>query len=317
MAAESLMDPLNGLPGRHLWQSGRRSPTLHRLVTRFEPVGVGLVRRHSAHLLLCCHRRTGSALAKSRATWRRRPHWPRTLLMARWPRLVVPGLPLHVVQRGNNRTLTFHSDEDFACLRATLLYASRRSGCRVHAYALMPNHVHLLVTPEDTRGPSRLMQIVGRRYVRYFNARYARTGTLWEGRFRSSLVDSDNYLLACCRYIDRNPVKAGIVDEPTQYRWSSYRHLALGHADPLISPHAVYTALGATPESRQASYRALCENEVAPPLLFMIRSCTTGGGAMGSEDFRAQMEAILRRRVVRLPHGGDRRSAVATSRSAG
>ncbi len=175
----------------------------------------------------------------------------RSPLMARWPRIVLPGLPLHVVQRGNNRTPTFQSDSDFEHYREILTDALERTGCLVHAYVLMSNHVHLLLTSPDHRGVSRLMQMIGRRYVRFFNTRYNRTGTLWEGRFKSSLVDTASYLVTCSRYIELNPVRAGMVDSPAQYLWSSYQRLAAGSPDRLVTPHPLYSALGASPAERR------------------------------------------------------------------
>jgi len=233
----------------------------------------------------------------------------RSSLMARWPRLVLPGVPLHVVQRGNNRTDTFCSDEDFGRYRETLLAAVQRTGCLLHAYVLMTNHVHLLLTPPDPAGASQLMQVVGRSYVRYFNARYARSGTLWEGRFKSSLVDTTHYLLTCTRYIDLNPVRARMVETPGEYRWSSYRRLAAGLPDQLVTPHAVYAALGASPDARQRAYATLCASEVAPAAVQSLRVALRGGAVTGEAQFRAAVERATRRTVTRLPHGGDRRSS--------
>ena len=229
--------------------------------------------------------------------------------MPRAPRLVVPGNPVHVIQRGNNRTSTFGSTEDFALYRETLLSASQRFACMIHAYVFMSNHVHLLLTPEDVSGLSWLMQAIGRRYVRYINTRYGRTGTLWDGRFRSSLIDSERYFLACTRYIELNPVRAGMVARPSQYRWSSYGRNAHGRTDDLITPHTLYTALGTTSVERCTAYRALFQTPMKPATINAIRRATNCGDVLGDDDYRERVEAKVRRRVGRLLHGGDRRSA--------
>lgn len=230
-------------------------------------------------------------------------------LMARWPRIVLAGAPLHVVQRGNNRSATFVTNDDYAHYREILRDAAERTACLLHAYVFMTNHVHLLVTPSDLGGASRLIQCVGRRYVRYFNARYGRSGTLWEGRFKSSVVDTTNYYLACSRYIDLNPVRAGMVASPSEYRWSSYRHLASGEPDDAVVPHAAYTAMGSTPEDRQRSYTALCAHALSRESLRAIRVALHGGSVLGGARFRTKVQRITQRKVSRLSHGGDRRSS--------
>ena len=204
--------------------------------------------------------------------------------MPRAPRLVVPGVPLHLIHRGNNRAATFYSPSDFQRYRETLHQASHRFRCAIHAYVFMTNHVHLLITPEDDSGPSRMMQLIGRQYVRYVNTRNHRTGTLWEGRFRSSLIDSDRYLLTCSRYVELNPVRAQMVHDADQYRWSSYRHNAFGDADPLITPHLLYSTLGTTPADRQAAYRALFQAPMEPSTLERIRRTTNRGGRLGGSE---------------------------------
>ena len=229
--------------------------------------------------------------------------------MARRPRLVVPGFPLHIVQRGNNRVVTFHCVEDVMCYREALFAACRRYECAIHAYVLMPNHVHLLITAEDVRGPSDMMQSVGRRFVQYVNTRYARTGTLWEGRFWSSVVHSERYFFTCSRYIELNPVRARMVDRPDEYRWSSYRCNALGQDDRLVTPFALYEALGVRSADRAAAYRALFDDPLSQNTLDAIRRATKTKGILGDDDFRSVVEEKLRRSLARPPHGGDRRSA--------
>ena len=198
-------------------------------------------------------------------------------MMPHTSRLVLPGVPLHVIQRGNNRAAAFHSASDFQRYRETLYHASHRFRCAIHAYVLMTNHVHMLITPEDEAGPSRMMQLMGRKYVRYINTRIHRTGTLWEGRFRSALIDSERYFLACSRYIELNPVRAQMIPGADQYRWSSHRHNAFGEPDPLITPHALYCALDPTPEGRQAAYRSLFQTPIEMSTLESIRRATQRG----------------------------------------
>jgi putative transposase len=233
--------------------------------------------------------------------------------MARLPRFVVPGQPLHLTQRGNNRSACFIDSADFERYRQSLYEACRRSACAIHAYVLMTNHIHLLVTPLEECGPARMMQMVGQRYVRSFNARRHRSGTLWEGRYRSALIDSDHYLLACSRYIELNPVRARMAWRASQYRWSSYRHNADGEPDPLVTPHPLYQALGADAVGRQAAYRELFGLECEPIEADAIRRATLGGTVLGSPAFRQRIEESLRRPVTRLQHGGDRRSQLFSS----
>lgn len=215
---------------------------------------------------------------------------------------------MHVIQRGNNRTRIFRVPDDFARFRELLLEASRRFGCAIHAYVFMTNHAHLLITPDDDRGPSRMMQAIGQRYVRGMNARHRRTGTLWEGRFRSSLIDYERYLLACSRYIELNPVRARMVDAPDRYAWSSYRCNAYGAIDELVTPHAVYQGLDSSPAARQAAYRALFQVPLKSRVVERIRDAANRGSVLGGDHFRERIEATVGRSVVRLPHGGDRRS---------
>lgn len=201
--------------------------------------------------------------------------------MARLPRLAAAGLPHHVIQRGNDRQPVFREDADYARYRGWLREVAATHGLALHAYVLMPNHVHLLVTPPTDAALSKAMQSLGRRYVRWFNDKYRRTGTLWEGRFRSTVIDADRYLLACSRYIELNPVRAGIVDAPQLYRWSSYAHHAGVLVDPLVTDHPLVWALGNTPFERQLAYRRLFEVDLAPELVQSIRSATNRGRALG------------------------------------
>lgn len=216
--------------------------------------------------------------------------------MPRPPRVVLAGHTLHVIQRGNNRSACFVDDEDYACYLAALRYSSERARCPVHAYVLMTNHVHLLVTASEARAPARMMQALGRTYVRYFNDRHGRTGTLWEGRYRSSLIGSARYFLQCSRYIETNPVRAGLVSRPGDFEWSSFRSNAEGQPDALVRRHAMYLALGRSDSTRRAAYRALFEAPLDARVLDAIRRATNQGIALGL-DGRPDTRGI--RRAVR------------------
>lgn len=218
-------------------------------------------------------------------------------VMPRQPRLDLPNIPQHVVQRGNDRQPCFFADEDYIRYLSELREISRREGCRIHAYVLMTNHVHLLMTPTATGMVARIMQALGRRYVRYVNDRYRRTGTLWEGRYKSCLVDSDSYLLRCYRYIELNPLRARMVASPGDYLWSSYSSNGLGRNDTLIHPHASYLLLGSTRSERCEAYRALLSETLSPDDIEQIRRHLQSQHALGSERFRAAIEAQLNRRV--------------------
>jgi putative transposase len=234
--------------------------------------------------------------------------------MPRPPRAVIPGQPLHVIQRGVNRTACFVDDIDRDCYVRALRVASEGAGCAIHAYVLMSNHVHLLLTPRDAWSPSRMMHTLGRGYVRYFNDRHERTGTLWEGRFRSSLVDSERYFLACSRYVELNPVRAGMVSRADEYRWSSFRCNAHGERDALVTPHPVYMALGRIGSSRRASYRALFASPLGPEVMYAIRRAAKSGLAVGTKVGRVTLEDALRRHKPRGGRGGDRRSPTFVAR---
>lgn len=228
--------------------------------------------------------------------------------MPRPPRAVLPGHVLHVLQRGNNRIRCFVDDRDRLRFLAVLQYVSERAGCAIHAYVLMTNHTHLLVSAREARSPARMMQALGRRYVRYFNDRHGRTGTLWEGRYRSTLIDSERYFLQCSRYIEMNPVRAGLVSSAGDYLWSSFRSNAEGQPDPLLRQHPVYLALGQAVETRRDVYRALFSSPLESRELDVIRRATNHGLVLGFDDRRAELERRLRRRLARSRHGGDRRS---------
>ena len=228
--------------------------------------------------------------------------------MPRLPRYVIPGQPQHIIQRGNNRNVIFAAEMDYQFYLDKLGELSRRLDCDLHAYVLMANHVHLLITPHTEEGISKLMQSLGRYYVQFFNYTYSRTGTLWEGRYRATLVDSERYLLTCMRYIELNPVRAGIVEHSSKYPYSSYRHNALGKENGLLTPHRLYRRLGATPAERQAAYRALFRAHIPEATLREIRDATNKAWALGNDRFRQKIEQLGERRAAPKPKGGDRRS---------
>jgi putative transposase len=213
--------------------------------------------------------------------------------MARQTRFVLPGHPQHVIQRGNNRQPTFFAEEDYRFYLNCLTDAAQRYHCAVHAYVLMTNHVHLLTSPSDRDGISRMLQHVDRRYVRYINHVYRRSGTLWEGRYKATLVDSERYLLTCYRYIELNPVRAKMVEGPADYAWSSYRHNAYGEANAVITRHERYRALGGTDTARQRRYRELFRHHMENTLLHEIRETTNQCRVLGNDRFREQIDAAL------------------------
>ena len=217
--------------------------------------------------------------------------------MPRRPRILLPDYPLHIVQRGINREPCFFADEDYQCYLHWIEEAARDCRCAVHAYVLMTNHVHLLLTPNECGAPARLMQSLGRRYVQYVNRAYRRSGTLWEGRYRSSPTQAESHLLACYRYIELNPVRAGMVAHPAEYRWSSHRANAQGEGDALIQPHALFMALGPDAASRQSAYRELFRHALEPGLVDQIRRATNGNFALGSARFAEQIATTRGRRV--------------------
>lgn len=219
--------------------------------------------------------------------------------MPRQARLRIPGLPLHVIQRGNNKGACFRDDRDLHVYLSLLDQLSPPYGCTIHAYVLMTNHVHLLLTPDRPEASSALMKHVGQRFAQYVNRKYERTGSLFEGRFRSCIVDSDGYLLVCQRYIEMNPVRAGMVSHPSRYPWSSYRANAEGLASGIVIPHALYLGLGRDPSERCARYRALFEGEESATELGRIREAMRSGTVLGRESFVGGLADPVRRRVTK------------------
>jgi putative transposase len=208
--------------------------------------------------------------------------------------LTIPGFPHHVIQRGSDRRAIFIDDADRERYLATLREIAAPVGVAIHAYVLMPNHIHLLVTPPLDGDVGRVVQSLGRRYVRWFNGRHGRTGALFEGRYRSTVVDADRYLLACMRYIELNPVRAGLAHGPAEFRWSSHAHHVGRAVDPLVNDHPVYWALGNTPFERQAAYRHLFEHEPPDDELAAIRRATHGGWLLGTPEMAARLASNRR-----------------------
>lgn len=229
--------------------------------------------------------------------------------MVCFPRMVIPGQPQHIIVRGNNRSAFFCCDADYRFYLEKLSAACKKHDCQVHAYVLMTNHVHLLMTPFSETSLSKTMQMLGRYYVQYFNYCYWRTGTLWEGRYKATLIDSDSYLLTCMRYIELTPVRAGMVTNPAEYPWSSYRFNVLGQTDDLVVPHIEFHRLGTDDSTRQAAYRALFNQPISEAQINEIREATSKAWALGDSRFKEHIQLQLARRVEPSPRGGDKKSA--------
>ena len=218
--------------------------------------------------------------------------------MPRQPRYFIPDIPQHVITRGVDKQAVFFQHGDYSLYMSALHKASTEHECDIHAYVLMVNHVHLLVTPRRDRSLPLMMQSMGRGYVQRLNALYRRTGTLWQGRYKACLIQDDKYFLTCQRYIELNPVRAGIVKFPAEYPYSSYAHHALGTEDPLISQHPCYRSLHSDPESRREAYRSLFSDEFSEQELLNIRRRTNACSFLGNERFKKQIEDMLGRVVA-------------------
>ncbi|MDX2145138.1 MAG: transposase [Rhodospirillaceae bacterium] len=223
--------------------------------------------------------------------------------MARIGRWFAPGVPQHIIQRGNNRQAVFFDTEDYRAYKDWLAEIAAAHGLAVHAYVLMTNHVHLLATPETPESIPAVMQTLGRLYVRRVNMAYRRTGSLWEGRYRANVVEDETYLFRLMRYIELNPVRARMTRAPRGYPWSSHAANAHGKADVLVTPHELYRALGRTASDRAAAYRELFREALAKDALTEIRRALNGGWALGSERFQREVARAARRRAVPLKRG--------------
>jgi putative transposase len=223
--------------------------------------------------------------------------------MARLPRLTVTGYPHHVILRGNNRQDIFKTTADDQRMLDLLAEHSKVQGVDIHAYVLMGNHLHLLVTPQQDQALPKMMQAVGRSYVQVFNKVHGRTGTLWEGRYRSTLIQTDRYLLACMAYIDLNPVRAQMVAQPEDYVWSSHRHYIGQRSDRLVTPHALYWALGNTPFAREAAYAELVQAGISADQQGALTDATLSGWALGDDRFKASLQVQTERRLSKTKAG--------------
>ena len=228
--------------------------------------------------------------------------------MARLPRFVLIGHPQHVIIRGNNREPIFYADGDYQFYLEKLKKACDKHSCDIHAYVLMTNHVHLLITPHKKDGISKVIQMLGRYYVQYFNITYQRTGTLWEGRYKATLIDSEHYALGCYRYIELNPVRADMVEHPAEYPWSSYRFNALGKQNSLVVPHKLYKQLGKDASDRREAYRELFSVNVPRKTVEEIREATNKSWILGGEYFKEMIEDKINRPMNPRGRGGDRKS---------
>ncbi|MEY3760837.1 MAG: hypothetical protein RIR39_2328 [Pseudomonadota bacterium] len=223
--------------------------------------------------------------------------------MPRKPRFYQPGLPVHVFQRGHNKEPVFFDDEDYLVYLRYLKESAEACGCLIHAYVLMTNHVHLLVTPKSSTAISSLFQSVGRHFVPYINKVYQRRGCLWEGRHKGNIIESEAYFLSCMRYIELNPVRAGMVDHPAKYRWSSYAANAQGVDNVVIQVHEQYLALGQTPEFRQAAYRSLFEMKADADEVAIIGASLHSGTPLGNDFFKQHIEIMTGRKVGLIKPG--------------
>ncbi|HEY5581631.1 MAG TPA: transposase [Rhodoferax sp.] len=223
--------------------------------------------------------------------------------MARLPRLTLPGYPHHIIQRGNNRQAIFATKADYQTLLDLLEENAKKFDVAVHAYVLMSNHFHLLATPHTLEGVPQMMQAVGRRYVRYFNDSQRRSGTLWEGRYKSTLIQTERYLLACMVYIDLNPVRAGLVAQARDYPWSSHGHYTGLRTDKLITPHPLIWELGNTPFAREAAYAELVQSGLTAVQQTALTDATLRGWALGDPDFATDLQKRTQRRVAKISAG--------------
>ncbi len=229
--------------------------------------------------------------------------------MPRKTRMYLPGVPAHIVQRGNNREACFFFDDDYLFYKALLSEGLKRYGGQLHAYCLMTNHVHLLITPHESDSISRIIQHVGRQYVQYINKTYPRSGTLWEGRHKGSLVDAENYLLTCYRYIELNPVVAGMVNTPEEYRWSSYPCNAWGKYDELVTAHELYLRVGNIDEERCRHYRELFSVALSDVDVHQVRDSLNRNYPVGNDQFKVQIESALGRKIGSGTRGRPKRRA--------
>lgn len=232
--------------------------------------------------------------------------------MARLARLVIPHQQHHVIQRGNAGAMIFIDAEDYTAFLDWLKQAANLFDVAIHAYVLLPNHLHLLLTPGDETGLGKMMQWLGRHYVPYFNRKYQRNGTLWQGRYRATVIESASYFIPCSIYIESNPQRAGLVQDLLDYPWSSYRHHTGQHIDPLITDHSTYWALGNTPFQREAAYRESMEQGLSSQQIMEITQATSKAWMLGSSRFKIEMSKLTERRVEPIKRGRPRKTPLDT-----
>ena len=227
--------------------------------------------------------------------------------MARLARIVIPHVLHHLIQSSHEGMPLFREPEDYTHFLTWLLHGARQFKIAIHAYVLLPGHFHLLLTPEDEQGPGKLMQWLGRYYVPYFNRKYLRTGSLWQGRYKAAVLDPLEYFLVCSVYVESHPVRAGLAEDAAAYPWSSYQHHIGQKLDPLVSDHALFWALGNTPFQREANYRDLVQQSLSSQQIQMLTAATHKGWPLGSPDFRLDMAKRMQRRVEPAPRGRPRK----------
>jgi len=223
--------------------------------------------------------------------------------MPRKPRFFLPDVPVHIVQRGHSREPVFFEDGDYQAYLGWMKEAAERYDCAIHAYVLMTNHIHILSTPNDKEGISRMMQYVGRRYVPYINLSYGTSGSIWEGRYKASLISDEQYLLICMRYIELNPVRANMMNSPGYYHWSSYRHNAQGKNERIVTEHPIYTDLGKTKTTRCENYKDLFKAHIDFDELKSIRAAWQTGTPLGNDHFREKIERKLKTKIGQARRG--------------
>lgn len=237
--------------------------------------------------------------------------------MARLPRLIVPNQPHHVIQQGHDSQLIFREPEDYQRFLGWLRESAREFKVAIHAYVLMPNHLHLLATPADEGGLAQAMQRTGRYYVPWFNAKYGRSGSLFQGRFKTSVIDAAPYFMQCSQYIEFNPVRTQVAGDALAYPWSSYAHHAGVKPDPVITDHALYWALGNTPFQREAAYKELVERPLTARQLEAIGHALLKGWPLGSDAFKRELQNKAKRQVLPAKRGRPFKVKVAESEAPG
>ncbi|MBC3871074.1 transposase [Undibacterium oligocarboniphilum] len=227
--------------------------------------------------------------------------------MARLPRLVIPQMLHHLVQRTHEGTQLFRDSEDYTMFLGWLTQGAKQFHIAIHAYVLMPEHLHLLVTPEDAEGLSKLLQWLGRYYVPYFNRKYRRSGSLWQGRYKATVLEAQAFFLPCSLYVESHPLRAGLVADLLDYPWSSYQHHIGLRADPLVSDHPIFWALGNTPFQREANYKEMMQQSLSAAELARLTEATHKGWLLGSPVFEAEMAKLTERRVSPAKRGRPRK----------